>query len=289
MIYQISPLNYLGGVVLALLATICFNCAPLLMKLALDRMEEIKAKNLWASLKRMFTNKRWLSGFAVNILGGILYFVALDIAGVTIVQPLLNFGFIILAFLAHRLFGEKLDRKAILAIVLLVMMPVFITLSQVTPPLAMQSYGNVIWFSLACILLICLLYVISRKILIVWALTTGIAVGLTAAYTQWFTLVFFQTLTKTSNLFTAAWNGIVPLMLLLVGNIVGGFVFNQIGLQKNPASRFNPINGTTNVTLGILGGLLLFGQMITNWAFYGIGFAMGVIGVVLLSRYQLSK
>lgn len=60
----------------------------------------------------------------------------------------------------------------------------------------------------------------------------------------------------------------------------------QIGLQKNAASRYNPINGTTNMIVAIIGGMLLFGQTVKNWYAYSIGIGIGVAGIVLLSRYQ---
>ena len=227
---------------LALLATIFFNYGPLLMKVGLDQLEEIKGSNLGASLIRMFTNKHYLAGLIVSFIGGLIYAVALYIAGVTIVQPLLNFGFIVLVIMARRMLGEKLDLKAKFAIAILIIMPLFITLSQVSPPLAMQSESNMIWFTVICTIGIIILYLLSRKILILWAFMAGIAFGMSAVYTQWFILIFGGYLNSWSNLFIGLWLGIIPLILLIIVNIVGNFVFNAIGLQKNPASRMNPID-----------------------------------------------
>ncbi|HMF32646.1 MAG TPA: hypothetical protein VKK79_14580 [Candidatus Lokiarchaeia archaeon] len=279
--------SYIGGIALALVATIFFNYAPLLMKVGLGQMKEISSSNLWASIKGMFQNRKWLAGFGLGIVGGIVYFVALEIAGVTIVQPLLNFGFIVLAIMAHRLLGETLDLKAKFAIVILIAMPFFIALSQVTPPNLYPNYRNMVWFSVVLLIILGVLYLISRKIVILWAITTGILLGMTAVFTQWFTNIFFQVLSSTGNIFLAVWDGIIALLFLGAVTIVGTFVFNQIGLQKNPASRFNPINGTTNVTLGILGGIIVFGQTVTCWGFYITGFVMGIIGIMLLTRYQV--
>jgi len=285
---EINILDYLGGVVLALLTTICFNYAPLLLKKGLNQMEAISTKNLLASIKRMITNRYWLEGIGVTLLGGVLYFIALNIAGVTIVQPLLNFGFIVLVIMARRMLGEKLDQKAKVAIAILITMPFFISLGQVTPPTTLSNPATMVWFSIACIIATCVAYVVSRKILILWAITTGIILGLNAAYEQWFSVTFFGAWAARGNILVAAWVAIIPIVCMVVGTVAGFFI-NQVGLQKNLASRFNPINGTTNVLLGLFGGILLFGQTVTNWWFYGIGVVMGIAGVILLSKYQIDS
>ncbi len=37
----------------------------------------------------------------------------------------------------------------------------------------------------------------------------------------------------------------------------------------------------------IIGGILIFFQLIGNWVSYGIGIAIGIVGIVLLSKYQV--
>ena len=288
MIAQVDSLAYFGGISLALLATMFFNYAPLLMKISLGEMPEITGKTFWASIKRMLTNKRWLTGMCVSITGGVFYFLALDLAGVTIVQPLLNFGFIMLAIAANRMLGEKLDVSAKIAIGLLIIMPVFITLGNVAQPLPLSNYAGMLWFSLGCVAIIGVLFALSQKIVVLWGLTTGVSLGISALFMQWFTLLFFAGVKATGNLFTALGMAIGPGLISLFGNIVANVVFMQIGLQKSPASRFNPINGTINMITTIIGGMLLFGQVVGNWWFYSVGLMIGVIGVVLLSKYQLN-
>ncbi len=38
--------------------------------------------------------------------------------------------------------------------------------------------------------------------------------------------------------------------------------------------------------VAIIGGILLFGQTVGNWGYYSIGIGIGVMGIMLLSRYQ---
>jgi hypothetical protein len=286
MMFQTDLGAYIGGITLALVATVFFNYAPLLMKTALGKMEEIKGGNLWKSIKTMLTNKRWLIGMVVSIIGGIFYFLALNIAGITIVQPLLNFGFIVLVIAAKRMLGEELDTRAKVAIGLLIVMPVFMTLSKVSEPQNITNYSDVIIFSVVCIVIIAGLGIVSKKVAILWALTTGVTLGISALYMQWFTTAFFNGIESTGDLFVALGVAILPLIITLVGNIVANVVFMQIGLQKNAASRFNPINGSVNMIVSIIGGILLFGQQVGNWVFYCIGIGLGIAGILLLSKYQ---
>ncbi len=287
MILQADLTAYVGGVALALVATIFFNYAPLIMKSALGKMEEIKGSNLWKSIITMLTNKRWLVGMVVSLIGGLFYFLALDIAGITLVQPLLNFGFIVLVIAAKRMLGEEIDTRAKIAIGLLILMPIFMTLSAVTEPQDITNYTNVIIFSLVCVGLIAGFGIISQKVHILWALTTGVSLGISALYMQWFTTAFFNGIKTTGELFPSLFAAILPLIITLGGNIIANMVFMQIGLQKNAASRYNPINGTVNMIVSIIGGILLFGQVVGNWGFYSIGIGLGVAGIVLLSRYQV--
>ncbi len=39
--------------------------------------------------------------------------------------------------------------------------------------------------------------------------------------------------------------------------------------------------------VAIIGGILLFGQGVGDWFYYSIGIGIGVVGIVLLSRYQV--
>ncbi len=288
MIFSAGLWDNIGGVALALVATIFFNLAPLMMKSALTGMEEIKASNFWKSAKVMLTNKQWLGGMCVSIVGGIFYFLALNLAGLPVVQPLINFGLIILVIAAKRMLGEEVDIRAKVGIGLLIAMPLFMTLSEVTEPQNITNYGTLVLFSVVCIVIIAGLGFISRKVPILWAITTGVALGISATYMQWFTTQFFISLESTKNLIGSFFGAaFFPFILMMAGNIIANFVFMQIGLQRNSASRFNPINGTLNTIVAIIGGLLLFGQSIGNPAFYIIGLGIGVSGILLLSRYQV--
>jgi drug/metabolite transporter (DMT)-like permease len=288
MMLQMDLLPYLGGICLSLLSTVMFNLAPVLQKTALSAMPEIKANNLWKSFKAMFTSKKWLLAMLISTGGGILYVLAIEIAGITIVQPLLNFGFIVLVIMANRLLGEKIDTRSKVAIGILIGMPVFIAFGAVSTPHGITAYDALIIFSVICVILIGASILLSGKVPILWAFTTGTCLGVGSVFLQWFTLVFFDAIQSTGNAFVGIWIAIIPFALMLVFTMLPNLLFSQIGLQKNPAARFNPLAGTINMIVTVIGGILIFDQAIGNWISYGIGIVFGVIGIIMLSKHQIA-
>jgi drug/metabolite transporter (DMT)-like permease len=70
-------------------------------------------------------------------------------------------------------------------------------------------------------------------------------------------------------------------------NCIATYV-DMIGLQKIDASKFGPINQTINNMVAILGGIIVFGQIIGSIPFYIIGVIMAIFGSVILGRYQIT-
>ncbi len=97
----------LFAIVMALVAAACLNLAIYLQKRAVDQLPQIKMKFSWALIKTFITNKPWLTAQVVNVIGFALYTVALDMAPVSIVEPLIASGVVLLAYLAMKHLGEK--------------------------------------------------------------------------------------------------------------------------------------------------------------------------------------
>ena len=81
-------------------------------------------------------------------------------------------------------------------------------------------------------------------------------------------------------------SALIPLILMGIFTAIAAVYTISIGLQRNPAARFNAITGTVSMFAVVLGGIMIYSQIITNLALYGIGLAFGLIGVALLSKYQ---
>lgn len=292
--------DYFIGILLALIATVMFNLAPILQKDRLDTMKEVSFDKFWDSVKMMLGDKKWVIGMLVGMFGGVPYFFAVNYVGSAVVQPLIAFGYIVLVFAASKILHEKLNIKAKSAITLLIIMPIFIVLGNVsnttenmTDP-AVQL--NLILFTVIISIFVAIMWVLTKKFPILWAPVTGTLFSSGAIYMQAI-LAYFRDAGYDLNtqlgllfklLFTSSDFLIVWFLIIMCAffNIIAGYV-NQIGLQKVAASKFQPINQTLNNMLTIFAGLTLYGQIVGSWFFYVIAIVMALIGTVILGQFEI--
>lgn len=272
------------GVFLALIGTILFNIAPIIQKEAIDKMEHINAKNMMKSVGSMLRNKRWLFGAILGIIGGLPYFFALQIAGALVVQPLMNFGFIAMVIFANRVLHEKINTNAKIAIGMMIIMPLFITLGQVPLPVMYSDSTNIIIYTIIISIVCLILFILARKVPLLWAFGCGAAFGLAALLLQAFSLPLDFS-SGLGSLIQQAIAGLPVVIPCILFNIIGVFV-GQIGMQRNTASKYNPINGTTNSIVSFIGSIIIFNQFPDVPVFYFIGFGLGLIGVFILSKFS---
>ena len=279
---QLFLTNGVLGIILAVITSLLWNVAPIIQKEALNEMEEIDAKNPIKHTRALFAKPRWVLGFFMALVGGLTYLFATQLAGIVVIQPLMNIGLIALVYLSSKRLDEKVDLQAVIGIVLLIFTPVFIALGSVSEPVMFADYTGILLYSLVMIVGVGALAGGTRKITILWAPITAFVQALAAQFTQWFTLALFGE----TNILQGFINALLPLILMGVFTAIAAVYTVSIGLQRNPASRFNAITGTISMFAVILGGVIIFGQVISEILFYGVGLTFGLIGVVLLSKYQ---
>jgi hypothetical protein len=279
---QLLLTDTMFGIILAVITSLLWNIAPIIQKEALSEMEEIDAKNPMKHTRALFAKPRWVLGFLMALVGGLTYLFATQLAGIVVIQPLMNIGLIALVYLSSKRLGEKIDLPAVVGIILLIFTPVFIALGGVSEPVIFADYIGILLYSLAMIVGVATLAGGTRRIAILWAPITAFIQALAAQFTQWFTLALFGE----TDILLGFTNALLPLILMGVFTAIAAVYTVSIGLQRNPASRFNAITGTISMFAVILGGVTIFGQVISEVLFYGVGLTFGLIGVVLLSKYQ---
>ncbi len=270
------------GIILAVITSLLWNIAPIPQKEALAEMPTIDAKQPWKHTMLLFRNRKWLSGFLLALVGGVTYMLATQMAGIIAVQPLMNVGLIVLAVMANRRLGEDIDTYAKIGIFLMILTPVFIALGGVTEPIMFTTYDGLLLYCGMMLVAIVAMLTVSNRMPILWAMITSFLQALGATFTQWFTLTLFAG----DDIIQGLINGLLPLILLASFMFVTGVYAVSIGLQRNPASRFNSITGTFSMITVVIGGIMIFGQMVTSWPFYGFGLLTGIAGVILLSKFH---
>ena len=97
-----------AGVPLALTATTSYNVGLILEKRALGQMPTLDLRNLPQLVASLLTAPAWLTGFALMLTGLACQTVALTIAPVSVVQPLLSSGVALLLVLSQLVLRERL-------------------------------------------------------------------------------------------------------------------------------------------------------------------------------------
>jgi uncharacterized membrane protein len=275
------------GILLAMLAMCLFNLSPLLQKSALNNLPELSFKNWWTSFKHLITNKRWVWGFLVGCFGLAPYFIALNLVGVAVVQPLYGFGFIVLVFVSHHMLHERMHPGGWVGIGLLIFMPALIAFGDVSNVQAditdSSTLKDLLLFSLGVGLMTCFLSRHAKTHPTAWAFISGALYGLAAVFMQT-AISFFALMDGLSwshNLLLC----IIAGLLATPANVFGDYCL-QIGLQRRNASRFMPISQTANNTIAVLGGLFVFRQQVGHWGFYLGALALGAAGLFLLAIFE---
>jgi drug/metabolite transporter (DMT)-like permease len=275
------------GIVLAMTAMSLFNLSPLLQKSALNRIPRLSFRTWWTSFRHMLSDRRWIAGFLVGCLGLVPYFIALDLVGVAVVQPLYGFGFIVLVAVSHRMLDERLHPAAWAGIGLLVLMPLFIALGDVSNVQAdvtgTRTLLRLLVFVTASGALSFLISLQTKRHPTAYAFVSGIYYGLAALFMQGaaslFTLLTHWGWNRPAALLAAA------LMISIPANIFADYCL-QIGLQRRNASRFTPISQTVNNAVAVAGGLFIFGQQVGRWDYYLTALLLGAAGLFLLTGFE---
>lgn len=275
------------GIALGTSATLAFNYCPILQKSAVDEMQEISlTRNIGPSLRALLTSREWMLGALLAILGGIPYMMALNLVGISVLQPLMSLGLLVIVYFGVMTLGERLGPWEIAGIALMILMPFFLHAAAVTNIqvnlLEPRALAPLLLFSVSLCVSVVIIVVLDRLALsgrvswLLWALATGLAFALGA------------TLGQAMLAFLGAGSVIGALastLLALLSTLFAVFIF-QIALQKGAATRVGPINHSVNVLVAVTGGIVVFGQEIGSYPLYALAIVCTVVGTGLLGRYE---
>src|SRR4051794_20877568 len=105
----------LGGVVSAAIAASCFDGGLAIQ--ALDARELPVEHGLRTTLlTRLMRRKRWLAATGLALAGWPFHLLALALAPLSLVQPTLALGLVLLLYLGHRVLGERVGRTELFAV-----------------------------------------------------------------------------------------------------------------------------------------------------------------------------
>ncbi len=298
-----ASVEYIFGILFAVLAGICFNLVPVIHKEALSNMKhEVSFSNMKYSLRTMFTDRKWVIGLIVGLIGVIPFIIAMSWVGISVVQPVMNIGMIVLVIFGEKKLGEKLNIWAKISIGFMIAMPFFIWLADLSNAQSniTEISTRIKFFIITGIILILILgcIILAKKYPIFLTGVIGLFYALGAYYMQaYMSMIAFSGYNFIQDLDLIIKRAFTdPNIIMANLFFVALLIFNglaayslQIGLQKMPASKCNPIQQTINNVVSIITGIFIFEQAINNVFYYSFGVALGLISIFILGSYQISQ
>jgi drug/metabolite transporter (DMT)-like permease len=288
------------AVVVALAATTAYHLGLILEKRALARLPAIDARHALRLLRVLLTAPPWLAGFCLMLCGFGLQVVALTLAPVSVVQPMLGSGVVILLVLSRIVLRERLGRLELACVLAMTGAIVVLALSA-TGSAGHVGHRTSGWLLAAVAVVTSLAAVrlgasalrpgpVGRHRMPANGVSYGVASGL---------LYGVATLAIKGLSGTIARDGGLGARLILhvaaspypyvtlACSAVGLLIF-QTGLQRCRVSIVGPVSNITGSVFFIVAGTWLFGERLPadpgQLALRLTGIVVAVVVVAVLSR-----
>lgn len=283
----------LVGALIAGAAALFYITGYVLEKQALTDLPPIRMgpASLWRTAT---TSRRWSIGF-VAMLGGLgLQVIALTLAPVSVVQPIMAGGLIALAAAGSSVLGESLARRQMVALALVLVAVVAVAASAGSEEhLARQVPGDrVLALGLVAAGLAAALLLADRvrdgRGLAFGAVAAGLLYGLGAVAEKAVSIRLSD-----QGLVSGAVSSLAtPYPWLFLVATAGGLLVFQAGLQAHPASLMASLTNVTSTVCALAGAAAVFGEDLLphGWpaAVRLFGFAAALASVGLLAAGDLT-
>ncbi len=118
-----------GGLALALLSTTAYNSGLIVEKQALGRLPAISGRRVVSLALTLGSSPRWLTGFALMLSGLAFQVLALMLAPVTLVQPVIASGVAVVLVLSRLVLREHLGRGQYACVAVMALSVILLALS----------------------------------------------------------------------------------------------------------------------------------------------------------------
>lgn len=261
------PTRAAAGAVVAVVSALLYDVGYVLEKQALDTLPPLSLSPaaLWRTAR---TSRRWSAGFAA-MLGGLgLQVVALTLAPVAVVQPILAGGLVALAAVGPSLLGERLTSRQRSALAMVVVAVAAVALSARESGALSRTVAPGRFAELALVVAVLAASALrgSRRPgagLAASAVAAGLLYGLGAVAEK----AVATDVVDRGVLGGAARALASPYPWLFVVATLAGMVVFQTGLQAHPATLMASLTNVTSTVCALAGATLVFGEglMAAGW------------------------
>lgn len=252
-------------------STTSMNIGTVIQKAAVDDLPPMEQESLKSNVKGVLMNKRWVFGWVMTTLAMLLNMIALGYADITVIQPLIGFGLVVLVVFSHYYLKEDVSRREIIGIAIAIVGVIILGLAASES----QEFGSVdevvskyvqtsAWIVFA-------VFISSIAVLWIWSVKTeykfaGITFALIAASFSVLGLTFSKgafTIIEKESLIGAlsVWQTYLLLLLFITCSTLA-IGLQQLSLQKGKSVVVTPVFNLASIVLPLATGSMVFGEVI---------------------------
>jgi drug/metabolite transporter (DMT)-like permease len=265
------------GFALAILAAIGFNLCV-----------------VFHTFKEFMKCKIWIFGTLLGVGGWLLYFLALGMAPLSIIQPVLGFGMVVLALCAVFYLKESLKLLEWVAVIIVTLGVIMIGCS-ITPDRERAAVAIATHPLLLVTVLTIALAILSAAMTRIKKLGIGaeVSLGICCGFLFGTGAIYTKAMAvdiSTSGSWILTDLFLSPYPYGVVGFNAIGFIVLQGAFQRGRALIVTPVGGGLGTLIPVVGGVIVFGEMFPQeWVLSTLritGLAIIIIGTVMLSRLR---
>jgi len=292
-----SAASYIG-IPLALLATTAYNVGLIVEKRALGRMPALDLGRVLRVIVSLLTSRAWLSGFALMLIGLACQTVVLTIEPVSVVQPLLASGVVLVPVLSRLVLRERLGGGETWCVAVIIVSVILLGLSTAGTSAEVGHHASPGWMVAVMVpsAVVGVLVAASSlrgRVGKHGAPMTGVGCGVGTGLLYGVAALAIKALSGILvGHHTAAGIaiGVVssPYLYALAGSLVAGMLLFQAGLQACRASIIVPVSAVTSSAYFVIAATWLFHEHLpTSPGRLGLrlaGIALAALVLIALSR-----
>ena len=279
-----------AGILLAFVAAFGFNASFVIEKRALHHLPVVHANRGIHMLRTLLTSPLWMCGLAISLAGLGAQVLALSRAPLSVVQPIIASGIVILLMLSRAALHERLGRTEWTGIVLvaIALMVIGLSLEGGASDLGdTPSLGRLGLVAVPTVAAAGLAFRAGGRRLRgsapLYGLAAGLLYGVAGVATKGVSVLVRDGLISSLPTVLAS-----PQLYVLVAFSAVGLLVLQTGLQRGQASVVVPIANVLSTAYPVAVGMLLFGEELPSTTLRLMlrlaGFAGVMAGTVTLAR-----
>jgi drug/metabolite transporter (DMT)-like permease len=282
------------GIPLALLATTAYNVGLILEKRALGQMPALDIRRLPQVILSLLTSRAWLAGFALMLTGLACQTIVLTFEPVSVVQPVLASGVVLVLVLSRLVLRERLRGAETWCVVAIVVCVILLALSATSAEASRDaSAGSMVAVMVPSVLVGLLVAAGSLRardrgatVTGVWAgLGTGLLYGVAALTIKALSGILVRHQPAAGIAISVVSS---PYLYALAGCLAVAMLLFQVALQAGRASIVVPVSGITGSVYFIITGTWLFHEHLpASPARLGLrltGIVLAALVLIVLSR-----